>query len=120
MDLSNEEYRHMPPEQLKEFDAPIAYESMRESINSKIAKRKVDSQNSSQDEMLQRFRPDDSEEEDVAKHWRDATPSEHGHVLWQLLEFADNVTRATGRWRRLEEITPELPTPIMDRVAGER
>jgi hypothetical protein len=58
--------------------------------------------------------PDAALDEAIIARWREASPAEHGRVLWGLLEFADLVQRGKGELPEPEPLR-SLPRPLAER-----
>lgn len=63
------------------------------------------------------MRADPETESAIVNRWREASPAEHGRVLWGLLEFADLVQRGKNRPPKAEPPL-SLPTPFAERPPG--
>lgn len=75
------------------------------------------SSNSQARDLREHMRPDVALDQAIIARWRDASPSEHGRVLWGLLEFADMVQRSKGELPEPEPLA-SLPKPFAERRTG--
>jgi hypothetical protein len=58
------------------------------------------------------FQPDPAAELAIVARWREASPAEHGRVLWGLLEFADRVQ--SSKAPHTPEPLRRLPDPVAE------